>query len=562
MTDLRLPIEQTPTSRQGKSLQSGYISAARGLATSIADIDRPADYAKVLNNLQMRAKRGIWKSSGIGWTRQRSTAFNGGAAFKDYAVFFDSSGNRTLCWQVGSKVQSYNIGTSTETDIITGLSTTARPCMRNFSPSTSTASPILIYCNGNIEPRKITSTSAESALLFNSPGVWPGTFLTKTYSKPKFCEPFGDRMAYAGFDGTAVAFSVLISNLGDAQVFTQSGPVVATDAVAFTYPAILGPIRGLRSYKIANETNDEILLGGCTNGFFMITGSNATNYAMKILTREYGLLSNRGWVQRDNDLIFPATDGFRTLGGLISNSNLISNTLSFLIKDLYNLIDFANAEEIISVHSPRTQEIQFWVPLTGDGAQNKHAFILNYNNDETGPNGTVPIWSTKDGTSVAAMVNFEGQVYGGGYDGLLQTHYSGNLYDTTPITFSIVPSLVGLGPGQLHSSYKAVVICDGNDQKFDFKPYLYERIPDTGEIARVPGEPPSMTLNSPVSGATTLGAWELGVDAFPADHIKTLDAEFGGNGIYEEYEIVSGSSDANLDFSRILWIISGGGLNR
>jgi hypothetical protein len=558
----RDPVSKTPLSIEGKSLQSGIVAPIGGLASNLADTTRASTQAKVLNNLQMSRKRGIWTSRGIGWQKQRANAFNSGATILDFAVFVDGSGNQTLCFQAGSVLYSYNLGTSTETAIKSGLSATHYPTMRAYSPSTSTTQPILVYCNGNIEPRKVTSTSAESALGFDDGDggtVWPGSFNSKTYGKPKYCENFGDRMAYAGFDANSTSFDVLISNQGNAEKFTVGDTPTATDAVAFTVPAILGPIRGLRSFKLSNETNEEVLVIGCASGMAVITGSNSSEYGLRILTRSHGILSNRCWVQIDNDVYYLATDGIRTFSSLAANSNLLNSSLTYLIQDKINLIDSSSAAVAHATHNPATFEVQWWVPLRGDSGQCKHAFIMNYNTERGPPE---PVWSTKDGFAAASSINFNGQFYHGTYDGFLCTDYNGDTYGGTAIVFDYVSPLINVGnPAQAQSMRKLIVLADGQVQKFVIKPYVYSRVV-SGETVRQSGTPSSAVLTSGVAGGTVLGSWTLGTSPFPTDHVKTIDFQPSGNGIFWECEITASATDHLIDFAGLAYILSGGGLQR
>ena len=558
MTDTRSPVSETPLSQQGKSLQAALLTARRGLATNIASLDRGPDYCRVLNNLQMII-RGIWTSIGIGWTRQRAGAFNAAAAFKEFSFFLDNTGVKTLLFQVGDKLYSY-VGT-TETQILAGLSTTALPCIRRSFSSVSGQS-IVIYCNGVSQPQKITSPSAATPLLFNSPGVWPGTFNGKSYATPKFCESFGDRFVYAGFPGAATAFDLLISNQGNPEAFTQAAPITATDCGSFTYPPELGQLTALRSLKLSNQTNDEIIIGGCTDGVFIITGSNATNYSLKILTKEFGIPSNRCMVQVGNELIFLSTKGIRTFTSVAANAVLTTDTLSYLIQDLINQIDPAAWGNAHAVHYPASQEIWFWVPFIGDGTSCKHAFILNYNNEDSIGGNLSPIWSTRDGTAVACSINFGGVFYGGGYDGLLQQWYSGNLYDTAAINFQITTPLISLGnPSQKASMRNITVVTDGGAQQFTIRANIYQRL-SGGNFRKTPGRPSSRQLTSAAAGATALGSWKLGISAFPSNHIKPLDFQPAGNGQYWEIELVSTSAADALDYYGVAYTLSGGGIER
>ncbi len=60
------PASMTELSQQGRSLKTDIIAPDKGLATSVSDLLRSSQYARVLNNLQM-LKRGVWSSRGTGF---------------------------------------------------------------------------------------------------------------------------------------------------------------------------------------------------------------------------------------------------------------------------------------------------------------------------------------------------------------------------------------------------------------------------------------------------------------------------------------------------------------
>lgn len=556
--DDRTLASQTPLSQKGVSLQAGTITARLGLASALSAVERGSDYCKVLNNFQM-LKEGIWTSRGIGWTKHRSTAFNSGARFLEFSFFVDNAGTKTPIWQVGSKVQSYNLGTTTETDIITGLSATAQPCMRrSYSPTT--AASIIIYCNGDAEPRKITSVSASSALLFNSPGVWPGTFNGKSYSKPKFCEPFGQRFVYGGFPSASTAFDILISDDANPEKFTISAPAVETDAAAFTFPPELGQLTSIKSFKLSNDLTEEIIIGGCTDGVFIITGSKASEFSLKILTNEIGVFSNRCWIRLGNDLLYLSTQGVRNFLNLVTNNILGSDALTQKIEDVVTLIDKDNAKYAHAVHHPETREVQFWVPLTGDGDTPKHALILKYGRDENG--SIMPRWSTKDGTLVTAAMEFKGTMYGGNSSGVLQVHYSGDKYDTTPIIFNLVTGLINLGNVQQKCSIRNLgIITEGGTQQFTIRSYVYQRL-DGKQHQRAVAKPGDVQLVVSDPGGTILGDWDLGTDSFPGNFVRILDYQPLGNGTFWEVEFIATNDGDALDYSGIAYTLSGGSMER
>jgi hypothetical protein len=561
------PISQTPLSQYGKSLQAGLITAAAGVATNPADFFRSQNQAKVLNNLQQTKKRGIWTNRNVGWKRHRATAFNAGAAFLDFAVFVDSAAVETLIFQVGDKLMSYDIATFTETNILTGLSATALPCMRNFQASAAAATPLLIYVNGDKQsPLQITAMPSTSSNLFLNGGAGPafGAAFGKTYDKPTFCEQFYNRMVYAGFTGASTSRDILVTNSGTPATASVVGPtLVATDGGVFQIDPKLGVIRGVKAIRINNLDNDEITIIGCVNGVALITGTSALDFRMVTLTKEYGILSNRAWIQLQNDLYFLSTNGIRRFSSLVDNATLLNASLTLDQQDLINRINPIGVPKTHATHNLLTQEVQFWFPIdqelvTFANQQSAHALIMNYNSGQGDPNTINPIWSTKDGTGVACSIRFGSTFFGGGYDGFLQVHYTGQLYDTSAVSWEYVSPLLSAGnPLQGQSLRKIGVITEGGDQKWIANSFVYEFM-DNGTMRR------SQVLSNFPMGAdqvsgTVLGSWVLGDGSFPSEHVKVLNLEPEGNGRYIEVQFKGVQSDHIIDFIALEPVYSVGG---
>jgi hypothetical protein len=810
------PAAETPLSQQGHSLQPIEVTVDDGLITNVSLLDRPQTAARILDNMQQIIP-GIWTSVGLGWTPQRTSVFNSGAPWLAFSFFVDNSGNKTLLFQVGSVLYSYNLATNTETAILTGLNATAIPTIRR-SYSQLTAQSVAVYCNGVAQPQKITSITASTALQFNQifPNLSPsglaianegtagttqyaysiqtvysngttslltagvstytgnatlngtnynqiqwipvpnavsyniyrtiaggtpstvgliasavaGTLTTntlgnqvlsyndtgltasglasgtpaitgitnsaglyyamayqivavfpngaqtvsgsyttttsnpslnnvganntvswtgvagassyqiyrvyptltynaqglsipnstgllnivgsgttsftdigyigdgttpqyispininvqgawgatgpyfgnfnvtnnsgKTYNTPKFCEPLGTRMIYGGFPGTSTAFDILISDANNIEQFSVHSPGLATDSVAFTYPAQLGSLTGLKTIRLSNQTNQTVTIGGCTDGIFMITGSDATSYAMFTLTEEIGILSNRTWIQIANDVYFLSTVGIRNFSSLANNAILTPDEVSKNIHDQFANVDTTNAYKAFAVHYPATQEIQFWYPQLTDSGLCSHAFIANYNAIGNSVNGNVAgiKWSTRSGTIVNAGIVFNGVMYGGGNDGTLQVHYSGNNYNTTPMIFQLATSLITMPfPLQKFSNKDITVITEGDAQYFPITPYVNRKMSDES-WQRYPAFPQNQIVNAGNPPQTILGSWALGYSAFPGRVNKLLSSQFQGNGNFWDVEITSSSGQNTLDFQALLFTMSGGGLER
>jgi hypothetical protein len=546
----------------GFAQNNGMLSGADGVQTNISDFLRPGSALKVADNVNM-VKRGIITSRYNGWTRQRAGAFNSGAQFLDFAVFTDATGARTLCFQVGSKLYSYD--GATETAMQSGLSTTNPPCIRMFAPYAS-GTPTMILANGVDQPYKFTSTGAASGVAMqlnggNYPQSLSAPLPVRSYSKPQFFEPFNDRLAIAGFTG-ASAFDVLLTNAGTAETCTQSTPLVATDGGVFQVNPALGPITGMKAFKLSNADNTQVLLVAQAQGVSIIVGSNATDFQMRTLTAEYGIPSNRCWVQVMNDLWFLATDGIRRFSTLVQNANLLNASMSFIIQDIISALSSGSAQWACMAHHRIYQEVVLWCPVSGSSINNQ-GIVLNYNNDKAGdPTQVNPIFFTKSGTTVSALLDYKNTLYGGGYDGLLQVHYSGNLYDTAPVSWEIRTALVK--PKDYENSCyleKALVLTEGLGQQFLANAFTYAQLGNT--LQRNQMNPVDFLIREGVSssGLTILNSWTLGTSAFEDSIPRRHVFQPQGHGAYWELQLKGNQADHVIDWLGIEYRIKEGGPN-
>ena len=420
--------------------------------------------------------------------------------------------------------------------------------------------------------------------MYGGSGTWPGVFqLTKkTYSKPKYCCYFNNRMAYFGFDSTTnAALDVLISNQGNASEFVNSTPIQATDAISFTIPG-LGLPTGMAAFRLTNTNNQEVLLLGYQRGIAVVMGngtsSDATTFKADILTYEYGLMSNRTFNQIQNDMYFLTTNGIRNFSNLTVNANLLNSNLTYQMQDVISSIttipiatsNILYNSQAFAVHHRNTLEVQFWFPTTVDGVddanfQNQHAIIMNYNTGNPVPQQLSPVFSTKNNTEVACGIEFNGVMYGGGYTGILQQHYDGNTYNGAPIQGTINLALINNGNVQQNVQLRqGIVVTEGAQQDFNVLTYFYSKQND-GTLIRTPSPEEMQELKAGVQGLTILGDvpytdWTLGYSSFPANHIKHLYFEATGEGPYVEFVLTTNGTNQALDFAGVAYTLTGGGM--
>jgi len=404
------------------------------------------------------------------------------------------------------------------------------------------------------------TTGALTLLAGSATQAWPVVFDGKTYQKPAFCEPFGDRMVYAGFPDPSTMYDVLISQQGTYDTFTQSAPLLATDANTFTVIGANGPITGLKAFRPSNTNIGQIFLIGQADGVSMITGTDMTNYSLDPLTTMYGIVNNRCWAQVLDDLVFLTNKGVYSFSSLIQNETNPQDALSYPISDQIQQIDFASAANTaFCVHHPITQEIHFYVPFIVDTGTNQHGLILSYNTDG-GLAG--PVWSTKSGFSIAAGIDYRNQMYGGDYTGFVQSHYNGDTYNGNTVLFHYLSALMtGGNLMQAGRMQNVTVVTDGAKQQAAINVYAYGKFAD-GSTRKTLCTPSYHIIGDNAVGTTVL-PFALGTSSFPNDTVKTHIYRPIGRGIMFELELTNSNiAGDGLDYSRADFTLSIGGMVR
>lgn len=405
--------------------------------------------------------------------------------------------------------------------------------------------------------------------------VWPGVFGDGlVYTKPALCAPFGSRMAYTRFandgsSGNAIVQQLLISSQGNAEKFAFSAPSLATDAFSIPIPLICGRPTAMRSFKTNTNTSSEQLVIGCTNGMCVITGTNVSNFKLEIQSLEFGIPSNRCFVELNNTLLYMANDGFRIFSGENSNTNLLTDSISLDIYDEFKKIDKLQMAKAHCIHHRDTQEVWFWVPYYGTAGLCKNAFIFQYNTLDG-----QPIWYFKDNTVSTASIEFNSTFYGGNDVGLIQKWYSVNNYDDSAAGGSaqnilpgneIVFALIGVGnPAQYCSINQVLISTSANDQKFLMNASAYEMM-DNGSTRKQQMQPINFVVQSTTIPQTVLAPaspaqWTINFSAFPQDNSKFL-SDYGpvGHGRFWEFSINCADSSHNCDVTGLQATISIGG---
>lgn len=474
----------------GSNLKNGFQTAEKGVFTNSTELTRPEGFAAVLDNLHCR-KDGVWTDRGFGWVKQNASPFNSGSQFVEISEQTSRTRGVMIVMQVGDKVYAYDGTTATD---ITGDTVPAvghYPCIRTF---VNPGGNYCLFCNDNAEP----CFTYDGSIAFFSPiptgpqppgtpnSGFPCTIGGKTYSKPTFCEGHYGRVVFAGF--AAHPNTLLLSTPINGYDFSEGVTPEATDAGAIDVPSNLGEVTGLCPLRVGNGTNDQILLIGCSKGVGILTGSDATNFAVKELTRAYGIPNNRTWVPLGDNELFVATDGIRRIANSAYGANVVGTPVSYPVQNLVKRINFNATDGMYAVNNRATQELQFWIPIDSE-TTNKNVIVANYRTST----GQDLIFSTMSGVNGACGIYVDANSTGSPYQGMWIGGYDGNIqnwyfnydkgdggdygpenYDGVAIHWTYVSGIIGANSfAQSSSMKKFIIACDDQRQKFLATAYVY-----------------------------------------------------------------------------------------
>jgi len=595
-----LPSEMPTHDKSAVSQQPTLTLLTNGMASYPADFLRDPATAKLLLNLLQSRKQGIWTNRDNGMSRYTQTVFNSGAQFYDFGLFIDSTGVEQLVFQCGNQMIFYNMGTNASSNL-GAMPTTALdslyapfPCIREFQPFVASGAPVSIVTHpGSIQASTISNVPA-LATFYASGGaasIWCTTaapLQVKNYSNPALCESFLNRIAYGGFPVGAGNTAgnqndIILTNAGTYNTVTQNATPVATDADIIQIPPILGRPTALRSIQLNNQNNQQALIIGCTRGVALISGTDSTNFAVSILTRQYGIPSNRAFAQIDNDMMFLSTDGIRCFSSLIINANLLTDAISYGLQDYVQTWDQKFLNRAFAVTNGQTKDVQFWIPqLASNGASSNGVCNLgmnfNYGDSSFGVNSIPNLNfapSIRQGLSIPCGIelrdpnnNNQPTMLSGGYNGVLYKHYSGNLTDSpgnggTPLPFIAIFPLVSAtaNVAQGATVRKIHIITEGGLQNFEAGSTFLTMYANGTMLPTIdPTSPRQLGSTGPTT--TILAQWTLGQSAFPGTSVQLLEYEPSGEGRFANMVIQGSQANEFVDLVGAHYLLSAGGLRQ
>ncbi|MBX9771931.1 MAG: hypothetical protein K2X29_11195 [Candidatus Obscuribacterales bacterium] len=547
------PAQQTALGKEGSGLQPRIWTPERGLYLRTSLPMMPDDGFTVAKNVRWN---GItWTTQKMGWREVRSAPFGDGAIL-EMAIHFDTNGDSHYVHQAGSKVQTYDpIFGGSETVLFTAASATAIPCMRSFAPN------FFIYVNGVDEPQSWDGLAGS----FSPLSVWVGGFTngSVTYTNPKICEPYNNRVAYANFPQDP--YAIILSDFGNPDSITIPNPSNdPTFGGIFFVPSQLGPVRSLKYLQVSLTDNEQVLLVGCENGFAIITGVSATDFKMvAIQSGKWGILSNRNWFVIDNTAYCLCTDGIRPFNGNAYQTNLVSAALSFPVHPIITAMSrsAAASSQAFVLDNPAELEATFYFS-SGADIRNRTALIMNYSDYNSGIiRFSTKLFPTTLNTflSPSCGIEYKGNFYCGGYDGKLQKVYQGNTFNGIGIDYQLgSPIFAPPTPSQEASPRGYWIMQQGTTTRFKAKCYSHLTKADPSQSLKrsLTGE---QELSFNTDGETILGAWVLGESPFggPQYNITPFYPDGGGKG--QEIEISGNTANGDINLIGIFSTLIGGG---
>ncbi len=549
MVDFTQPAQQTQLGTQARGQQPIWTAPEIGLITRTSQIARPKNSAQILKNLHWDGVS--WTTQGTGWAKHRAGSFNSGGAFKEMGAHYLASGSPIYLQQVGTKVQLYDPLsdplTATETNLFTATSETV-PCFRSYNPA------LMIYTNGVDNAKKYDGTTWAAL------AGWPVTNGSDVYAKPKLSESFLGRQIFAGFEN--YPFAILLSEFGNPEGWTFTGTSPGRAGI-INVPSQLGPITALRAHTISASSNDQIVVIGCKRGLVILTGTSADDFQRIVITDKFGLINNRCFLKIDDTLYTLASDGIRPLSANQNISRLVSAAASYPVHpSITAMVTGAATSQPFVIDNPARLEAVWYFPQ-GSDTHNRFALVMNYSDLASG----VIRWSTKEypretGSastwySPACGLLYEGRYLCGGYNGLLQSHYNGRLFDTVAIPWQYrSPVIEAPTPAQSASINGFVLEFEGLDQAFTAKCGFYQQT----ATEKTKFEPHFTENFVPEdSTGTVLGAWILGQGQLPGPLRRQYMFYPGGAGRSAELDISGDTTLADCNFVGAFATLIGGG---
>ncbi len=387
----------------------GFFDNTGGMNLRSNDVSLGSGEAEEIVNLHATS-RGSWSSNNAGYRHLNTVPLSAGAAVTALYEFITLAGTSYLMTVSGSRLATFEPGTGSSTTLLNTLT----PDLRiNFV----TFKGLLIGCNGSDVPKKWDGVSAVTDL-----AGWPPSIDGVTPGQPSLSEIFANRLI---FSGDANYPSMLyISALENAENFTPAFGAASAGAIQVS-PGDGDKITAIKTLFLPN-TNEEILIIFKERSTYMLTGNDATNFALQKVSCEFGAVSHQSVILVGNDLMFLSQEGVTSLTTSTTQGNIVTGFLSNAIQPQITRLNRNALGQSFAIHLRHRQEVWWFVPDSGY-TQNQTVLVYNY--------GMNQAWSKRTGIVAASGTMRQGILYTGNYAGFVQEQLYGNSYNGQPISW-------------------------------------------------------------------------------------------------------------------------------
>ncbi|WMU93394.1 hypothetical protein EMOOHJMP_00201 [Microcystis phage MaAM05] len=384
-----------------------FFDNAGGINLRANDLTLRDGEAEEIVNLHATT-HGSWSSNNVGYIHINSTPLASGAMVSSLYPYKNLMGQTFLIAIAGDKLYQFNESTGAAILLYSGLTPDRTMHFVTFQG-------LLIGCNGADNPIKWDGIGAVEPL-----GNWPPDVFGIDAGKPALSEIYANRLIFSGdADNPSLVY---ISELENAENFEPSYWSDSPGAIQIS-PGDGEKITGLKTLFLP-LLNEEVLVIFKERSTYVLSGSDVDTFAVQKMSDEFGAVSHRSIVLVGNELMFLSSEGITALSTATAQGNVTTLFLSNAIKAQIENLNRTQLGHSFAVHLRNRQEV-WWFVADGSAIQNQTVLVYNY--------GINRIWSKRQGIVASCGCTFNGKLYTGNYQGIVQQQLKGNSYNGQPI---------------------------------------------------------------------------------------------------------------------------------
>lgn len=362
-----------------------------------------------VENLHL-SEAGQWTTQNIGYSRLNTASLNGssssGQAVRSLHRFETTTGTVLNLAQAGGSLYSLNTGTGVSTLVSTGWSSTAP--LR----SVTWLGWLFLVAQGQ-SPYRYNAQAAPSVL----PG-WPPTIAGQSVGNPSLVEVFAGRLVFAGDSSNPSA--LYLSALEDPTSWSP-GPNPDSPGVFQVSPGDGDKITALKRLFLP-LSNEELLVVFKKRSIWLLSGSDATNFKLERASSQLGAVSQESTVSVGQELLFLSEQGIYSLNTATQQGNLTFSALSAPIVRQVGQLNRSALGGAVAFYAKQARQV-WWAVPEGSSSTNNRIWVLQLQ----GPN--TASWTLRNGFSVCSILETDGLLLTGSYDGYVLQQLKGLSYN-------------------------------------------------------------------------------------------------------------------------------------